>query len=849
MDKTENFLNHAFKEAKGARDTFCPCSDCENKKRKTREVMLRHLCKYGFMPNYTLWVYHGEAYRPREGVVRRRLEALDGDGGVAEWLGDYEDATFAERRTEGEKEDEEEPEPSAKVFLAMLESAQKALHEKTTVSQLDAIGRLLGLKSQHNMTRNCFDDMLAIIGGLLPEGHHLPSNLYQSTRLLRALKMPYEQIHCCPEGCVLFRGEHKDAKYCPKCKSSRYVEVDHGDGKKVQNEGVPMKVLRHLPIIPRLQQLFMKEETAKQMTWHKNGIRYKCDKMIHPADGEAWKRFDAKHHDKAEEARNVRVALATDGFNPYGMMSAPYTCWPVFAIPLNLPPGTIFQRQNIFLTLIIPGHPGDKMGVYMAPVWDELIKAWNEGVCTYDKATKKNFTMYVWYQYSMHDFVAYGIFAGWCVHGKFPCPICKAALEFIWLKKGGKFSSFDKHRQFLPLDHPFREDTENFTKGVTVTDPAPQKMTSAQVHAQIDGLVLPKQDDNPNKGKRKRCDPTKGNAKKRRFVGYGVEHMWTHKSGLERLPYVDDLLLPHYIDVMHTEKNFAEALYGVIMDTEKTKDNPKARVDMATLCDRPKLKMRRSGTSWKKPKADYALDKKHRIEVVQWMKTLSFPDGFAANLRRGANPATGRVLGMKSHDFHIWIERLLPSMVRGYIPEHLWKLLAEVSFFFRQLCAKEISLKVVEELEKTAVELICKLEKVFPPGFFLSMQHLIMHLPNEVRMGGPVQYRWCYVIERLLKTVRQKCGNKGRIEASITEAFIREEVSNFITSYYSDNLPSVHNPLPRYNEDENESTLSLFKGQRGRSSGASKKILTNQEWRKIMLYVLMNLDEVDKYQG
>jgi hypothetical protein len=72
------------------------------------------------------------------------------------------------------------------------------------------------------------------------------------------------------------------------------------------------------------------------------------------------------------------------------------------------------------------------MGVYMQPVYDELIKAWNEGVLTYDRATKKNIRMYVWYQYSMHDFLAYGIFAGWCVHGKFPCPVCKAALEFKW---------------------------------------------------------------------------------------------------------------------------------------------------------------------------------------------------------------------------------------------------------------------------------------------------------------------------------------------------------------------------------------------------------------------------------
>jgi hypothetical protein len=84
--------------------------------------------------------------------------------------------------------------------------------------------------------------------------------------------MSYEQIHCCPKGCVLFRKEHKDAKYYPKCKSSRCVEVDKGDGKKEQNEEIPIKFQRHLPIIPRHQRLFMSEESAKQMTWHKNGV-------------------------------------------------------------------------------------------------------------------------------------------------------------------------------------------------------------------------------------------------------------------------------------------------------------------------------------------------------------------------------------------------------------------------------------------------------------------------------------------------------------------------------------------------------------------------------------------------
>jgi hypothetical protein len=156
------------------------------------------------------------------------------------------------------------------------------------------------------------------------------------------------------------------------------------------------------------------------------------------------------------------------------------------------------------------------------------------------------------------------------------------------LKKGDKYSSFNKHRQFLPLDHPFRQDVKSFMKGVKETDPRPCLRTRQEVCAQIEALV-------PNKD---------GG-----FVGYGEQHMWTQKSGLTRLLYFDDLLLPHNIDVMHTKKNIAEALWATLMDTDKSKDNPKARMDLATLCDRPNLEMQHPGIGkqWRRPKAPYVL--------------------------------------------------------------------------------------------------------------------------------------------------------------------------------------------------------------------------------------------------
>ena len=114
---------------------------------------------------------------------------------------------------------------------------------------------------------------------------------------------------------------------------------------------------------------------------------------------------------------------------------------------------------------------------------------------------------------------------------------------------------------------------------------------------------------------------------------------------------------------------------------------------------------------------------------------------------------------------------------------------------------------------------------------------------------GAVQDHWCYPIERCLKTLRKNCRNKVRIEASIAEAYILEEVSNFIEKYYTEKLPSVYNPPPRYNASENESNLSLFQGQLRSASASTTKKLKNEEWCSIMLYVLTNLVEVQPFIG
>jgi hypothetical protein len=108
--------------------------------------MQTHLCKFGFIEDYTWWVYHGGANRTREEVVRPHVKDYDADGGVGDMLDDYGEAHFGEGCTE------EEPKENAKVYYDMLSSTQRPLHGHTKVSQLDAIRHVMALKSQYSMS-------------------------------------------------------------------------------------------------------------------------------------------------------------------------------------------------------------------------------------------------------------------------------------------------------------------------------------------------------------------------------------------------------------------------------------------------------------------------------------------------------------------------------------------------------------------------------------------------------------------------------------------------------------------------------------------------------------------------
>lgn len=360
------------------------------------------------------------------------------------------------------------------------------------------------------MSISGYDALLKFIHDLLPKDSKLPNTFSESKKLLSGLGMPYEKIDACVNGCMLFRKEHKDKTACHICREPRYVQLDSEDS-ETRSRPIARKVLRYLPIIPRLQRLYLAEESAKHMRYHKEGHHENPKLIIHPSDAEAWKHFDREYPEFAKEATNVRLGICTDGFTPFSFGTAPYSCWPVFVTPYNLPPGMCMKKENIFLSLVIPGpdHPGKNLDVYMQPLYDDLEKLWSERVVTYDSYTKKTFRLKACYFWSVSDFPALGMVSGHSTHGKFACPVCLGGLSAIWLAKGTKYCWFDCHRQFLPVEHAFRRSLKGFQKKKQVFNLPPPCLTGEQVHAQIKALV-------PNKGK--------GTHK---FEGYGKTHNWT----------------------------------------------------------------------------------------------------------------------------------------------------------------------------------------------------------------------------------------------------------------------------------------------------------------------------------
>ncbi|XP_021751800.1 uncharacterized protein LOC110717416 [Chenopodium quinoa] len=233
--------------------------------------------------------------------------------------------------------------------------------------------------------------LLELAKDMLPKDNALPYSTYEAKKSLSRMSLPYEKIHACPND------------------------------------------------LPRFKRWFSKAEDAKKLTWNFDS-RVDDGMLRHPADSPQWRFIDGKFPDFAQEKRNLRLALSTDGFNLFGSLSNTYSTWSVMLVTYNLPPSLCMKRRYMFLSLLIQGpkQPGNDIDVYLTLVINDLIMLWEEGVEVFDAYRNENFNLTAMPFCTIQDFPAYGNLSGYTVKGKTACPISMEDCMGTWLNVSKK---------------------------------------------------------------------------------------------------------------------------------------------------------------------------------------------------------------------------------------------------------------------------------------------------------------------------------------------------------------------------------------------------------------------------
>ncbi|XP_021755964.1 uncharacterized protein LOC110721140 [Chenopodium quinoa] len=589
--------------------------------------------------------------------------------------------------------------------------------------------------------------LLELVKDMLPKDNVLPDSTYEAKKSLSLIGLPYEKIHACPNDCVLYRNQYESLESCPICEASRY---------KKRDGAVPAKVLWYFPIVPRFKRWFSKAEDAKKLTGHFDS-RFDDGMLRHPVDSPQWRFIEGKFPDFAQEKSNLRLALSTDGFNPFGSLSSTYSTWPVMLVTYNLPPSLCMKRRYMFLSLLIQGpkQPGNDIDVYLTPLIDDLIMLWEEGVEVFDAYRNENFNLKAMLFCTIQDFPAYGNLSGYTVKGKTACPIGMEDCKRTWLNASKKHV-YPVHRQFLPPNHPYRR-RKNVFNGKQEFKGRSKVILGEEIFDKV-----------------KNIDITFGKKHKSALSTQGFKKC----SVLWLLPYWKYLCVRHSLDVMHIEKNVCDSLIGTLLNINgKTKDGKKAKDDLKDMGIRGELHAvdNDKGRTYLPPAA-YTLSRKEKIKFCESLTGVKVPEGYSSNILNLMNMETLKLVGLKSHDCHVLMQQLLPVAIRSILPKDVRFAIIRLCGFFHAIYSKVIDPKELTTLENEIVLVLCQLEMYFPPSFFDVMVYLLIHLVREIRYCGPVHMRNQWYFERKMKTYKGYVTNAFHPEGCIAERLFYEEV-------------------------------------------------------------------------
>lgn len=372
------------------------------------------------------------------------------------------------------------------------------------------------------------------------------------------------------------------------------------------------------------------------------------------------------------------------------------------------------------------------------------------------------------------------------------------------------------HTKYLPIDHPYRKDPSYFLDPWTGEDdmrPEPTRHGLPFFHD-----VWRRAAD--------RMDP-------QQYELSGIVFM----SSLSRLEYWPKLLLPHLLDPMHIEGNVCRSLVNHMFGDKG--DNWRAACVEHNMHSEL-WSYRSSDGQMVYPSSIWVLSREEKRILTQRLGSYRLPTGYGANLRRafGQDDMDKWPGYLKTHDYHRLVQHILPVAIIGLGTPQLRKAIWSLAKLLRWVCGKSISVEEIPEMETFGVEVVCELERTFPPSFFDGQIHLLIHLVKEVSLAGPVHCRWMYWVERCMGQLKRYMRNTRWVEGSIAEGYLAAE-----SMFYCSNIISTIDPnAPRGWEEDAEANEERLTGAR------KTRELTTLEVGQINTMMLSNSDATEEWR-
>jgi hypothetical protein len=208
------------------------------------------------------------------------------------------------------------------------------------------------------------------------------------------------------------------------------------------------------------------------------------------------------------------------------------------------------------------------------------------------------------------------------------------------------------------------------------------------------------------------------------------------------LACVQYLLICNTLDVMQCEMNLAKNFLKTI--TGK-KDTVKVRWDLQRKGIQRHLWLlpnpHRRGKMYKLV-APYVRLNEDFNEFAQTLEALHIPSGYSSTF--GKEIRKKKFGGLKSHDYHVLMQQLLPLVLRNVLAPGPRLAMMQMCKLFKRLCTKVYNPADFSSLEADAAESMALLKMEFPLSFFDIMTHISYHLVHELDICGPVTMRWMY---------------------------------------------------------------------------------------------------------